>query len=299
MRVKLWGVRGSVAAPGPETARYGGNTSCVEVETGGQLFIIDAGTGIRPLGNVLKERCQQELLNAAVLIGHTHWDHIQGFPFFVPLYMKGNRFTIYGPSGTSKSLHEKLDGQMSWDYFPVSLSDVGSELEFRDVGEEVLDFDGVTVKTVRLHHPGSAVGYRIESREGAFVYCSDFEPHPATVGFLKEKKDIAPGLSGEEKKLIEFVRHADIWIADGQYIMSEYLARIGWGHSPLPYTLALAELAQVKRLIIFHHDPNHTDGFIDEMDAFARDYVAGRGNPFIVSFAAEGTELTVPDSARR
>src|SRR5437899_255717 len=181
MRVRFWGTRGSIATPGPTTLRYGGNTSCVELVTNSGLrFIFDCGTGIRPLGIDMMAKLKPPI-KATILLGHTHWDHIQGFPFFTPAFEPGNKFTVVGPKGMGRSLAEVLSGQMEFTYFPVELDQLPARIEFRELGEGIFDFGGTKLITQFINHPAPCLGYRIEADGVIVVYQCDHEPYAETL----------------------------------------------------------------------------------------------------------------------
>lgn len=258
-RVTFWGVRGSIASPGPKTARIGGNTSCVEVRAGRELLILDGGTGLRLLGNKLVAEMP---FRASMFFSHVHWDHIQGFPFFAPAFVKGNEFVLYGGKNVTHTLEGTLAGQMNFPTFPVKLTDMGAKMTFRDLaeGEEVRVGDDVRVTSVRLTHPGGVLGYRLEHEGRAIVYATDNE-HGA---------EPDPGL-------LALSKGADLLIYDAQYTPEEYTgengggSKVGWGHSTMMEGARIAKLAGVKRLILFHHDPGQDDGAVDRKEARARE----------------------------
>lgn len=279
VRVRFWGVRGSIPSPGPETVRYGGNTSCVTVETlNSDLFILDAGSGIRALGQTLVR--QQRLPVAAyLLLTHTHWDHIQGFPFFVPAFIPGNRLSIFGGAGTDDSLAEALAGQMLHRYFPISIDRLPAELRFRHVDPGCHEIGRAVVTVGELHHTGPTVGYRLELDGSVVAYLTDAEPR----GGLQ---DLTP-----DPVAVRLAEDADVLIHDAQYTDAEYPAKVGWGHSPLGYVVDLALAARAKHLYLFHHDPARTDDQLDALADEARDRAHGAGASLRVDAAAEGVDL--------
>lgn len=281
MTVRFWGVRGSVPAPGPETCRYGGNTSCVELRAGGELLILDAGTGIRKLGLALCAGCSP--IRGTLLISHAHWDHIHGLPFFAPVMSPGNRFHVYGCAGSEPHMRTTLAGQMETPYFPLSLEDLPDTLEFHELGEDPIEVGAVRVQTVRLHHPGMTLGFRVEAEGRAVVYATDQEPHAAGDG-------AEPALDAD---LLRFARGADLLIADAQYTPDEYSSRVGWGHSSVRDAVRLALEAGVGRLALFHHDPERTDSAVDALLATARGEIVRRGGALECVAAAEGMEWSL------
>lgn len=254
--IHFWGVRGSIASPGPETVRYGGNTPCVEMRVGGERLIFDGGTGLRVLGQSLLSQMPVE---ANMFFTHSHWDHIQGFPFFVPAFIKGNRFNIYGvvsPNGAT--IEERLRDQMLHPNFPVPLQVMGADLNFCDiqVGEKVQIGEAI-IQNALLNHPGEAVGYRINWRGCSAAYVTDTEHYP-------DKLD---------ENVLWLARNADVLIIDSAYTDEEYhsarSSKVGWGHSTWEEAVKVAKAANVKKLVIFHHDPLHNDDFLDRVGADA------------------------------
>jgi len=258
MDVKFWGVRGSIATSGPEFAKYGGNTTCVEVVVGGQRIILDAGTGIRGLGAKMMKA--PRLGRTAMFWSHLHWDHIQGFPFFMPAFVKGAELQLYGPgAGGAARLRAALASQMQPPTFPVTLDVMGAAMEFHDAaaGDTIVVNEAV-VKTIGLAHPNGCIGYRVEGDGAAVVFCTDVE----VGGTIRED-------------LVEFARGADLLIFDAQYTPSEYEGKVGppkkgWGHSTMIDAAKLARAASVKNLALTHHDPAHSDRIVERMETAAR-----------------------------
>ncbi|MFN0169095.1 MAG: response regulator [Bryobacteraceae bacterium] len=293
MKLRFWGTRGSIATPGAGTNRFGGNTSCVEVVTkAGQRFIFDCGTGARLLGADMMAHAAKPIV-ATILLSHTHWDHIQGFPFFAPVFVPGGRITVCGPKGAHNSLPETLSGQMEYTYFPVELAQLGAALEYRDLGEGVYDLDGVRVATQSLNHPAAALGYRIEADGASLVYLCDHEPFWESLW----RSDAEPGrldsiLHSGDRRHAAFMENADVVIHDAQYTPEEYPAKKNWGHSTYKFVTQIAAAAGVKRLFLTHHDPAHDDEFLSRVEEQARAIAAGLGSPMKVSCAYEGCEET-------
>jgi len=250
--IHFWGVRGSIPCPGAETVRYGGNTPCIEMRVGGQRLIFDGGTGLRVLGQYL---LGQMPVKANLLFTHSHWDHIQGFPFFVPAFIPGNRFHIYGaiaPNGST--IEQRLNDQMLHPNFPVPLQIMAAQLEFHDIKiGEVLEFGDVKVNTALLNHPGESVGYRVSWNGYAAAYVTDTE-------HLPDKLD---------DNVLFLAHNADVLIYDATYTDEEYhspkSSKVGWGHSTWQEAVKVAKAANAKRLVIFHHDPLHNDDFLDNV----------------------------------
>ncbi len=281
--VRFWGTRGSIAAPGPGTARYGGNTSCVEVRGGdGTVIVLDCGTGARELGLDLVRR---GALRVNLFIGHTHWDHIQGFPFFVPAFVEGVELNIFAPPGFQRGLEEAMAGQMEYSYFPVKLRDLRSRLHFTELEEGFFRVGDLLVETQYLNHTAPTIAYKISGAGGTLAYVTDHEPFWPGTGPAFEH----PGDQGH----VTFLRGADLVIHDAQYTAEEYPSRVGWGHSTIEYATAVARAAGVRRLALFHHDPGHDDDEIERLEARARDAA-----PDLEVFAArEGLELEVRGAA--
>ncbi|MBW4476623.1 MAG: MBL fold metallo-hydrolase [Tolypothrix brevis GSE-NOS-MK-07-07A] len=275
--VQFWGVRGSIPSPGLHTVRYGGNTPCIEMQAGGKRLIFDGGTGLHVLGQSL---LRQMPIEAHIFFTHSHWDHVQGFPFFTPGFVRGNDFHIYGaiaPDGST--VEQRLNDQMLHPNFPVPLQIMQANLDFHNVkAGEPIKINDILVETAPLNHPGEAVGYRVNWRDGAAVYITDTEHFP-------DKLD---------ENVIWLARNADILIYDSTYTDEEYHSpkspRIGWGHSTWQEAVKIAKAANVKSLVIFHHDPAHDDEFLDRVGQEAAVQFPG------AVMAREGMVLQVPIS---
>jgi CheY-like chemotaxis protein/phosphoribosyl 1,2-cyclic phosphodiesterase len=291
MRIRFWGTRGSLAKPGPTTVRYGGNTSCVEVRTtDGTLIILDCGTGAHGLGQLLAAEGRQPL-RGHLLITHTHWDHIQGFPFFAPLFIPGNIWDIYAPGGLGKRLEETLAGQMEYAYFPVTLEQLDATIRYHDLAEGVFDVGDAHVTARYLNHPGLTLGYRVQAGGAVVIYATDHEPHaglqPEASGASAASFHAVP-VHREDQGHIEFLRGADLIIHDAQYTAAEYPHKVGWGHSPAEYAVDVALAAGAKRLALFHHDPTRDDHALDRIVDVCRRRVAACRGALEVFAAAEG-----------
>ena len=288
MRVTFWGTRGSIPSPGPGTVRYGGNTSCMEVRSdSGALVICDSGTGIRELGLRLMETNKE--VHGHLLFSHTHWDHIQGWPFFNPALNKGNEFTLHAVAGAHQSLETALANQMEYTYFPIKLEDMNARIEFEEVQESEFSIDGVKVTPHLLNHTTACLGYRIEADGKTVVYASDTEPH---MHDAKRPDDTAPQLShAADRALAEFVEGADLLVMDAQYTDREYDEKKGWGHSTTSYATDVAVLGRVKRLALFHHDPTHDDDTVDGIVRHARKRAAAYRSEVEILGAAEGLTI--------
>ncbi|MBI4635935.1 MAG: cyclic nucleotide-binding domain-containing protein, partial [Candidatus Rokubacteria bacterium] len=288
MQVKFWGTRGSIAAPGPNTTAFGGNTSCVEVRTSdGMVIVLDCGTGARELGLHLAKTMSHPL-RLHLFIGHTHWDHIQGFPFFSPAFLPGAELNIYAPVGFQRSLEEAMGGQMEYSYFPVKLRELRSRIHFTELDEGFFRVGDVLVETQYLNHTAPTIAYRITSGDATFAYVTDHEPFWSPTGRISQH----PG----DERHIAFMRGADLVIHDAQYTEEEYRGKIGWGHSPFEYAVDVALAAEVRRLVLFHHDPGHDDTVVERMESLARARAAARGRGLEVLAAREGIELHVNGS---
>lgn len=248
LRLRFWGVRGSIACPSPSHVRYGGNTSCLEVTAGDQSIILDAGTGIRPLGHSFMER---GIRRAHLLLTHSHWDHINGFPFFSPGFAPGHEFQIRAGHLKDDGIREVLAGQMTQPTFPVPLEAMKATLRFDDftAGDEFSIGSGVKVKTAALNHPNGATGYRIEHGGKSLCYITDTEHIPGQ----------------PDQNILGLVQGTDLMIYDSTYTEDEFPGKVGWGHSTWQEAIRLATAADVKKLAIFHHDPEHNDEFMDSI----------------------------------
>ncbi|RMG20682.1 MAG: MBL fold metallo-hydrolase [Deltaproteobacteria bacterium] len=271
LTIRFWGTRGSLPSPGPDTTRYGGNTSCVEVRAGEHLLIFDAGTGIRELGNRL---LRDMPITAHLFFTHYHWDHIMGFPFFGPLFVPGNTLHLYGATKAGCNVKEVLAGQMVAPYFPVTMEEEGkSDLvpHPMEPGDRVEIGGEVVVRSAHLNHPGEAMAFRVDYRGRSVVYATDIEHDP-----------------DHDPALIELAREADALIYDSTYTDAEYAGHIGWGHSTWRAGVEIAKAAKVRQFIIFHHLPERTDREVAAIERAARRTFSG-------SLAArEGMELTYP-----
>ena len=276
--IRCWGTRGSIPSPGPQTARYGGNTTSFEVRHGDQRLIFDAGSGLRAFGLDLVENGGEF---HHIFLTHFHWDHIQGFPFFAPLYNPEIDLKIVGPRQNNIDVRSLFAGQMGPIYFPVPFSVVAATLSFDHLNEGTLEVAGATLRTMRVKHPSYVIGYRIEV--GGKVIC--FIPDDELEGDMYEVDD------GWRERLVDFARGADLLIHDSMYTDDEYPARIGWGHSTFSQSLRLAEEAEVKKLLFFHHDPNRSDDELDEIVNRIRDDALSRGCAVEIDAAAEGIDI--------
>ena len=295
-RVKLWGVRGSIPTPGPGTVRYGGNTSCVEVRADGEIIILDAGTGIRLLGLALDNEFGARSMKLTLLITHTHWDHIQGLPFFSPAYNQKNLIRVLGYEGARAGLGTILAGQMETPFFPVSLRELPSHLAIEELKEMEFSVGTVKIRSKFVNHPGICAGYRLFTSSGSIAYMPDNEPYESLKLHLASRDGISEEEArnfavSERAKVVEFLRDCDLAILDAQYTDDEYKEHIGWGHSSLSSVVSLALEAGVHKLVLFHHDPNHDDAMVDKIVQRARELVTKSGKRLEVEAAREGAEL--------
>ncbi|MEA3211861.1 MAG: hypothetical protein QOE70_4918 [Chthoniobacter sp.] len=289
-RLKFWGVRGSIPSPGPATVFFGGNTSCVELRADGQIIVLDAGSGIRALGQALDHEFRDEPIDLTLLITHTHWDHIQGFPFFLPAYNSKNRLRILGYEGALEGLAQTLAGQMESPYFPIALKQLPGNIVIEELKDLQFKIGTIRVEACFSNHPGVCVGYRVFTSAGSVVYLPDNESVNAQL-FSPKGSDALPRTI--EQKLGAFVRDADILICDAQYTREEYKAHLGWGHGCVDDVVQFAIAGKVRRLYLFHHDPAHDDRFISGMLMHARDLAHKAGSPLRVEAAREAEEITL------
>ncbi len=286
MRVRFWGTRGSLAKPGPSTLRYGGNTACVEVRAAdGTLIVLDCGTGAHELGVALLATGERPL-RGHLLLTHTHWDHIQGLPFFGPLFAPGGEWDIYAPQGVGQRLEETLAGQMEYAYFPITLAQLTATVRYHDLVEGSFDLGAVRVTARYLNHPGLGLGYRLEAGGATVVYASDHEPHS------RHQPSTGPGAPAarvhpEDERHVGFLAGADLVIHDAQYTLEEYPQKLSWGHTPAELATDFALAAGARRLALFHHDPLRNDDALDRLVEVCRQRVAASGAGLDVFAAAE------------
>ncbi len=301
-QIRFWGVRGSIPTPGAETARFGGNTSCVEVRVANQVIILDAGSGIRRLGQSLMREFRDLPVNITLLVTHTHWDHIQGFPFFVPAYNPRVNIRILGYEGAVHGLRGALFEQMQSAFFPVGLNQMASRVTFEELEEMEFDLGGIKIRSIFANHPGICLGYRLSTPAGDIVYLPDHEAYERN----ETERQRAAGETSpagleharlQDEQVIAFLRDADVVIADSQYDLAEYETRRGWGHTCADDTVDLAMRAKVKQLFLFHHDPDHNDEKINEMVTRAEEKVREKGAALRVSAACEGAEFVLEPDA--
>jgi phosphoribosyl 1,2-cyclic phosphodiesterase len=284
MTVKFWGIRGTLPVPGKKTNRYGGNTNCVTLSIDKkEFFIFDAGTGIKELSNYL---VKQDLFpfSARILISHPHYDHIHGIPFFAPLYMKGNKFDIYGTHHGDLGIKKLLDSQMDSIHFPVTMKEFAAKLTFHDIKEGSFKIDNIKIKTLMLNHPGGSLAYRVDFKGKSFCYVTDNEL------FLEN----SPRFKQEDvDNLINFIYKADVVVMDSTYFDEEYSKKIGWGHTSISRAVDVTDRAKVKLLCLYHHDPDQVDKDIDLKLKFARTLLQSRDSNTKCIAPHEGDQIEI------
>jgi phosphoribosyl 1,2-cyclic phosphodiesterase len=286
--VKFWGTRGSIPTPGHKTRRYGGNTSCVEIRIDDTLLVCDGGTGLRELGVDLASRAQPTV--AHLFFSHTHWDHIQGFPFFVPAYAPSSELHVYDVKREDHRIQRLLLGQMQSEYFPVSFGDLGAKIQFADLASGTKTIDGIVVDHLEQTHPGTSFAYSFSKHGKKIVYATDSELDRRILNADASARD-PDLLRALPDDAVRFIADADLLVADGQYTDDEYPSKVGWGHARATTAVDLAIQAKVKQLAIFHHDPMHSDDFLDRTIEQCRERAARAGSNLIVFGAREGVEL--------
>lgn len=289
LRVQFWGTRGSIPSPGASTVRYGGNTPCIEIRTpDGWLIILDAGTGLRELGRSLLSRAGGAPIKGDIFLTHAHWDHIQGIPFFGPIFQRGNHFTIWGSKSLENNIDRVVRDQMNPVVFPVTFEELDATIDFNAISDgNKENRPGYEVSAYPVRHPGGAQGYRFQGTtpgSRALVYISDNElgsggKYETPVGW--------------RSKLVEWAKDAKVLIHDTTYTSEEYDHHRGWGHSTYEEAIALAIEANVDQLVLFHHKPERTDEELDERVAICRQHVKELGARLHIDAAAEGMTLIV------
>jgi phosphoribosyl 1,2-cyclic phosphodiesterase len=291
MLVTFWGTRGSISTPGRTTEKYGGNTPCVTIVNQGARIILDAGTGIRNLGIELvgEVESRKEPLSIHLFLSHTHWDHIQGLPFFQPAYLKDTKMTIYGSPKKERFLASVLKRQMDYEYFPVSMSALTADIRIQEMSEENLRLGPITIEwEEQVFHPGGSVRYRFSAHGKKVVYATDVELDLIFGGDHRTQEKEAAA-----RDYLRFVHGADLLIADGMFSEEEYPARVGWGHASIPAVIDAASRADVKQLAMFHHDPQHSDKVLDDLwGKYRSRYLAGP-QKMDLFWAREGLTLAV------
>ena len=281
-KLKFWGVRGSLPCPGPKTAKYGGNTSCIQIKTDlDYQIIIDSGTGIRELASsLLSDPEVKKPLKIYLFLSHTHWDHIMGFPFFTPIYIPNSEINIFGPvSFEDDTLEKVIGGQLTYRYFPVRLEELKSKIEYKRLKEGSMELPGgVKVSYKFLNHPIMCLGYKVEYEGKTVATCYDHEPFLNLFEGDPENEEEGRISALEQNNMVsDFYKNADLLIHDSQYTSKEYKNFKGWGHSTYKYAITQSLKAGVKNLAFFHHDPNRTDRQLDEIKRVFGERFASHG----------------------
>ena len=299
LSVCFWGVRGSIPCPGHTTVEYGGNTSCLEIRAGDRLIIVDLGTGVRALGDhIIENDTKDGVLDMDVFITHTHWDHIMGFPMFTPIFIAGTKLRIRGPvSFNDDTLAAIIGDQLSYRYWPVRQVELAAKIEYGELKETTLEMGGgLKVKTKYLNHPILCLGYRFEFEGKSIVTAYDHEPFrnifptdPQDPSYDENAAEEGEAAAKEEnERIINFFRDADILIHDTQYTAEELGKHSGWGHCSYEHAIVAAAEAGVKKLVLFHHDPNRTD---EQLNSLLKHYKSKAAPGMEIVMAREGETL--------
>ncbi len=278
MKIKFWGVRGSIPSPSPQTVKIGGNTTCIEVEVEDKILVFDAGTGMRYLGLDLMTRVEKYHNEINIFFTHFHWDHIQGFPFFVPAFIKKNKINIFGSEKLNDRLEVVLKGQMESPFFPIKLEQMGAQITFHELIKYELQMNNIVVKVIKLNHPNESFGYKVIDNDKIIVIATDFEH------FKDEQLN---------SNFVNEIKNADILVYDSQYTPEEYENKQGWGHSTYKSGVEMSLKANVKNLILTHHDPSHTDEKIFEIEKLAQQMVRNSNSSLKVMAAYEGLAMEI------
>lgn len=312
IKVRFWGVRGSVPSPGPNTAEYGGNTPCIEILKNQQRLIFESGTGIRPLGNHIIENTNTNIVH--LFISHTHWDHIQGFPFFRPAFSPDYRLHVYGPRKIQKESREKnktfediMRFQMDFSVFPVKLEEVEkrADIRYHPLEEETVELDQFKITSSPSNHTMYTLGYKIETPEVSIVYTADREPYSSISETEESREDRVNGnpdrtenLQDLKRREENFIQNADLLISDAQYTQEEYQSKEGWGHSTIQQCMDLALRGNVENVVFFHHDPERTDRELKRLEKEYKSTLNEKSNGEINGvFAREGMTLSVNETS--
>lgn len=293
MKFKFWGVRGSIATPGPTTVKYGGNTTCIEIRTdNNDLIILDAGTGIHMLGLELVKAAP---VTSHLFMTHTHWDHIQGLPFFSPLFIPGNQVKIYGGLDpvTNEGIQRALNVQLQYSYFPIREAELNADIEYNTIkAGEVVSIGSAKVTPILLNHPVLNFGYRVDCDGQSLFFTGDFEPqfniYQPGDGIYEEYQSI---IDKKQQEIIQAMANVDALIFDSSYTMEEYASKKGWGHSTYTFAIEHARLANAKKLFLTHHEPTRTD---QQLEAIYKELLKNNSNPDCeLILAKEGNEIKI------
>jgi phosphoribosyl 1,2-cyclic phosphodiesterase len=289
MNIKIWGCRGSISVPGPNTVKYGGNTTCYEIKSSsGERLIIDAGTGIRELGNAVLGEMP---LDTHLIFSHTHYDHVIGYPFFVPFFVPGNNFKVYGPALFNKSFRSVMTDLLSYSFFPVRLDEMAATMKFFDMKEETVEMGPFSVQAVYANHPVTTMAYRITCDGKTIIFTGDTEPY---LNHLEGEEDVDPDdfeevsdiIEEQNAKWLNFLNEADLVLYDAQYTEEEYPKFKGWGHTSMNVAVENCIKANVKKVVLTHHDPQRKDTELDTLETEWKNKV---GDSIDLCFAQEGT----------
>lgn len=302
MKIKFWGVRGSLPTPGRDTIEFGGNTPCIQVDTGSDIIILDAGTGIRDLGFELLKKGQP--LKVHILITHTHWDHIMGLPFFVPIFLGTSEIHLYGPAHHDKGVEDIIKDMMDYEFFPVSAMSLAAKMVYHDLHEEKEEFNvnGTKINAHFMNHPVYMMGYRLEHEGKSVIYTGDHEPYydmltgdDATTDMLDSKEGVSEIVTMMNSRIVDFAKNSTLLICDTAYTKEEYDKKRGWGHSTYEQGLELASNAHIEQLALFHHDPSRKDKQLLEIESKMQSQLASQKPEFPkkVFAAREGMEITL------
>ncbi len=293
MQVKFWGVRGSIASPGPNTVRYGGNTTCIEVRAGNELIILDGGTGIFPLSQTLFPELPR---NIHVFITHSHWDHIQGLPFFIPVFIPDNHVYLYGASDpvTNKGVEQVYDVQLQYSFFPIREVQLNADIHYQSLAPgETIQIGDVTIRTVLMNHPVTNLGYRIEYQGKSVFFTGDHEP--AYNIYPKDDKDWADYealMQQKTREIDDVMQDVDVLIADSSYTPDEYVQKKDWGHGTFDSCIEMAQRVNAKRLFCTHHEPTRSDEALEKVFAEALQRCQP-GDELDVQLAQEGLTIQI------
>ena len=284
MIVEFWGVRGTLPVPGKNTVHFGGNTNCVTLRFAQkEFFIFDAGTGIKALSTHLMKQGKFPL-SAKIFISHPHWDHINGIPFFIPLYIKGNEFEFLGTSHSGLSLEQLISGQMSNVYFPITLKEFAAKVSFRSVVEETFNIGDIQIQTMLLNHPGRCLGFRVEYKKKVFCYVTDMELYLENSTSYNQF---------DVDRLINFIKNANLVVIDSTYMDDEYLKKINWGHSSISRVVDVVDKAKVKTMCLYHHDPDQMDADIKNKLKQAKAMLKSRHSKTRCIAPCEGDKISI------